>query len=178
MFTHSSSRRRLAALATGATLLVGAAGIATAATASATPRPAPAKVVKLTQSQAEAQLRAAGIKWWSPGHCSKRSSFQCTSFEQINKSTVQGIIAFKKASKCAITITGGTETGHATSKYSHYNGYKLDISPSSCLSAYIKGKFHYIGQRSDGYPQWKAPSGNLYCNEGNHWDITYFKAAP
>jgi hypothetical protein len=28
--------------------------------------------------------------------------------------------------------------------------------------------------RGDGYPQWKAASGNLYCDEGSHWDITYY----
>ncbi|WP_055489563.1 hypothetical protein [Streptomyces sp. TP-A0356] len=176
MFTHSS-RRRLGTLAAGGAVLVaGASGVLTAAPAHAATAPASAaKVVKLTQAQAAHRLRAAGIKWWSQGHCTTRSNPQCTSFEKINKSTVQGIIAFKKAGRCAITITGGTEVGHATMKYSHHNGYKLDIVPTGCVSRYIRAKFTYIGHRGDGYPQWKAPSGNLYCNEGSHWDITYFR---
>ncbi|MGW0208688.1 hypothetical protein ACWDZ8_23775 [Streptomyces sp. NPDC003233] len=178
MVTHNSRHRLGALMAGGAVLVGGAAGILTAAPASAASHPAQTKVVKLSHAKAARQLRAAGIKWWSQGHCSTRSNPNCTSFEKINQSTVKGIIAFKKASKCAITITGGTEAGHATMKYSHHNGYKLDIMPTRCVTGYIRAHFRYIGHRGDGYPQWKAPSGNLYCNEGSHWDITYFRAKP
>ncbi|MFJ2116777.1 hypothetical protein ACIOEX_33695, partial [Streptomyces sp. NPDC087850] len=75
---------------------------------------------------------------------------------------------------CALTITGGTETGHATSEYSHWNGYKLDYRTTSCVTNYIKGTFAYIGVRGDGAPQWKSGSGNVYADEGNHWDVTYY----
>ena len=88
--------------------------------------------------------------------------------------TVDTIITLKHASGCAINITGGTEVGHASGTYSHYNGYKVDISHNSCIDGYIKNDFTYIGYRGDGYPQWKAASGNLYCDEGNHWDITVY----
>ena len=54
------------------------------------------------------------------------------------------------------------------------NGYKVDIAHNSCIDGYVKSAFSYIGLRGDGYPQWKAASGNLYCDEGNHWDITYY----
>lgn len=129
---------------------------------------------KLSQSQAAARIRAAGIDVWSSGGCTNRNKSNCTSFEQINDSTVSGIITLKSASGCAITITGGTETGHASGTYSHWNGYKVDISITSCINSYITRNFTYQGKRGDGAPLYKSAAGNLYANEGNHWDITYF----
>jgi hypothetical protein len=131
-------------------------------------------VTKLTQSQAASQLSAAGVTWSSSGHCTTRSNSTCTSFEQINQSTVSGVITLKHASGCAINITGGTEVGHASGTYSHYNGYKVDIAHNSCIDGYIHNAFTRIGNRGDGYPQWEAASGNIYCDEGSHWDITYY----
>src|SRR5919112_2171393 len=83
-------------------------------------------VTKLTQAQAASQLSAAGITWSSSGGCTDRYNSTCTSFEQINQSTVSGVITLKRSSGCAINITGGTETGHASGTYSHWNGYKVD----------------------------------------------------
>ncbi|AUY54745.1 hypothetical protein [Streptomyces sp. CB01881] len=129
---------------------------------------------KLSQSTAAARFSGAGITWSSSGGCTTRSNSTCTSFEQINSGTVSTIITLKRASGCAINITGGTEVGHASGTYSHYNGYKVDIARNSCIDGYIQNSFTYIGYRGDGYPQWKAASGNLYCNEGNHWDILVY----
>jgi len=153
----------LVAAAVAGSLLAGA-GVAAAAPA----------VTKLTQAQAASQLSAAGITWSSSGNCTTRSNPHCTSFDQINASTVTGVITLKHASGCAINITGGTEVGHAAGTYSHYNGYKVDISHNTCNDNYVHNSFSYIGLRGDGYPQWKSAAGNLYCDEGNHWDITYF----
>jgi hypothetical protein len=130
---------------------------------------------KLTQAEAEAMLSGAGITWSSTGGCSDRDNPTCTSFEQINEATVQGIITFEGASGCAINITGGTETGHADGQYSHWNGYKVDISRDSCPSSYITSTFTYIGDRpGDGAPQYQSAAGNIYADEGNHWDILYY----
>ncbi|MEO6502705.1 MAG: hypothetical protein ABIQ09_12415 [Jatrophihabitantaceae bacterium] len=131
-------------------------------------------VTKLTQSQAASQLSAAGVTWSSSGGCTNRNISTCTSFEQINQSTVSGVITLKNASGCSINITGGTETGHASGTYSHWNGYKVDITHRTCVDSYIKNSFSRIGNRGDGYPQWQAASGNIYCDEGSHWDITYY----
>ncbi|WP_446663831.1 hypothetical protein [Flexivirga sp. B27] len=149
------------------------AGIA-AATIAVSAGPA-AAVTKLSQSKAASQFKAAGVTSSSTGGCTTRSNKHCTSYEQINQTTVSGVITLKKASGCAIRITGGTEVGHASGTYSHYNGYKVDIAKSSCLNSYVKNHFTYVGKRGDGFPQWKAASGNLYCDEGNHWDVTYYK---
>ncbi len=131
-------------------------------------------VTKLSQSQAASQLSAAGITWSSSGNCTTRSNAHCTSFDQINAATVQGVITLKHASGCAINITGGTEVGHASGTYSHYNGYKVDIAHNSCIDNYVHSAFTKIANRGDGYPQWQASSGNLYCDEGTHWDVTYY----
>jgi hypothetical protein len=37
------------------------------------------------------------------------------------------------------------------------------------VTGYIKRSFTYIGGN-----KWRAGSGNVYFNEGNHWDITYY----
>jgi hypothetical protein len=152
-------------------LLVGL--VATAIGLFAVSAPASA-ATKLSQSAAASQLSAAGITWSSSGGCTTRSNSTCTSFDQINQSTVSGAITLKHASGCAINITGGTEVGHASGTYSHYNGYKIDITHHTCIDNYIHNAFTRIANRGDGYPQWQAGSGNLYCDEGSHWDITYY----
>jgi len=129
---------------------------------------------KLSQSDAAARIRAAGISVYSSGGCTTRSKSNCTSFDQINSSTISGIITFHSASSCAITITGGTEVGHAAGTYSHYNGYKVDVSRTTCVTDYIHKNFAYQGPRSDGAPLYKSAAGNIYADEGSHWDITYF----
>ncbi|KOG20831.1 hypothetical protein ADK34_23190, partial [Streptomyces viridochromogenes] len=98
----------------------------------------------------------------------------CTSFEQLNLATAQGAQTLKSASGCALNITGGTETGHASGTYSHWNGYKLDFAKYTCVGNYIKNTFTYIGLRGDGAPQWKSGAGNVYADEGNHWDVTFY----
>ncbi len=131
-------------------------------------------VTKLTQAQAASQLSNAGVTWSSSGNCTNRYNSTCTSFEQINQSTVSGVITLKNASGCSINITGGTEVGHASGTYSHYNGYKVDVTHRTCIDSYIHNAFTRIGNRGDGYPQWRSAAGNVYCDEGSHWDITYY----
>lgn len=130
---------------------------------------------KLTHEQAVDQLRAAGITWNSTGGCTDRDNPKCTSFEQVNSGTIEGVITLKRASGCPINISGGTEAGHSMlNARNHWTGYKLDLSKNTCLNNYIRGSFTYVGRRADGYGQWQALSGNLYCDEGNHWDVLYY----
>ncbi|MEU0838318.1 hypothetical protein ABZ370_02450 [Streptomyces sp. NPDC005962] len=151
-----------------------AAVAVTAATAVLLPAAtAEASGAKLTHRQAATKLRAAGIGWTSSGNCSDRNRRNCTSFTKINSGTVKGVITFKRASRCRVTITGGTETGHAGGTRSHWKGYKVDIAPTSCVTRFIKRQYAYIGRRGDGAPMYRSSAGNVYANEGNHWDITY-----
>ncbi|MFE2598104.1 hypothetical protein ACFXCZ_16685 [Streptomyces sp. NPDC059396] len=129
---------------------------------------------KISHATATSMFSSRGITWSSSGGCSNRNNPTCTSFEQLNLATAQGAQTLKSASGCALNITGGTETGHASGTYSHWNGYKLDFAKATCLTNYIKNNFTYIGPRGDGYPQWQSGAGNLYADEGNHWDVTYY----
>jgi hypothetical protein len=151
----------LVALAVGVTPAVAGAQQATA-------------VTKMSHSQATSVFRAAGITWSSSGNCSNRNNPRCTSFSQINRATVLGVRTLKRASRCAINLTGGTETGHASGTYSHWNGYKVDFSKYTCVGNYIRRNFTRIADRGDGAKQWRAGSGNIYADEGNHWDVTYY----
>ncbi|MFY9916225.1 MAG: hypothetical protein WAK18_16255 [Nocardioidaceae bacterium] len=150
------------------------AGVVTLVVATVAPMSGASAVTKLTDAQAAAQLSAVGITRSSSGGCTNRNNSTCTSYEQINQSTVDGIKTYKSVSGCAVNITGGTETGHASGTYSHWNGYKVDISRSTCNDSYITSHYSYIGYRSDGYPMYQAASGNVYTNEGSHWDIVYY----
>ena len=128
----------------------------------------------VTQASAESQFRAVGITWSSSGGCTTRSNSTCTSFEGIRQTTIDGAKTLKSASGCALNITGGTEVGHASGTYSHYNGYKLDFTRTTCLTSYVHNTFTYIGLRGDGYPQYQSGAGNVYADEGSHWDVTFY----
>jgi hypothetical protein len=133
-----------------------------------------AAVTKISHATATSMFRQVGITWSSSGNCSDRNNPTCTSFEQLNLATAQGAQTLKRASGCALNITGGTETGHASGTYSHWNGYKLDYGKNTCVTNYIKNSFTYIGLRGDGAPQYQSGSGNIYADEGNHWDVLYY----
>ncbi|KAF5376303.1 hypothetical protein D9615_008491 [Tricholomella constricta] len=129
----------------------------------------------LTQAQAEARLIPNGITASSTGGCTTKSISTCTSYSGILSGTVDGVITLKKASGASsLVITGGTEVGHASGTFSHANGYKVDVRHGTTLDNYIHSAFTRIANRGDGFPQWQAASGNIYCDEGTHWDITYF----
>jgi hypothetical protein len=161
--------------AAAASLLVaGASAYATGGEADPVSTPAAShvvapKVTKLSHADATARLRSSGITWSSSGGCSDRSNPHCTSFSQVNLATIQGAQTLKSASGCALNVTGGTEVGHASGTYSHYNGYKLDMSKSTCLTNYIHNNFTSIGGG-----KWKSGAGNIYYDENNHWDITFY----
>lgn len=131
-------------------------------------------VTKISHATATQMFRDVGITWSSSGNCSDRYNSTCTSFEQLNLATAQGAQTLKRASGCALNITGGTEVGHASGTYSHWNGYKLDMSKYTCIGNYIKNNFSYSGLRGDGYPMWTSGAGNVYTDEGSHWDVLYY----
>lgn len=123
---------------------------------------------KMSDSAARAKLTSAGIGVSSSGGCSDRNNSSCTSLDQVNSTTIDGAVTLKNASTCDLTVTGGTETGDASGTYSHWNGYKLDFHMTSCLTSYVKGTFSSIGGG-----KWQSGGGNVYFDEGNHWDVTF-----
>ncbi|MFB9907414.1 hypothetical protein [Allokutzneria oryzae] len=140
-----------------------------------TPPAADRSGVKLSHGAAVTRLRNAGLTIWSSGNCSDRLNPNCTSFEQINSGTIDGVVTLKKASGCPINVTGGTEDAHGShAGYSHWNGYKVDFSRGECVEGYIRRNFTKVNPPTFGIEQYKAPSGNIYTNESNHWDVLYW----
>ncbi len=133
---------------------------------------------RIRHSSALSQLNGAGISVTSSGVVTAdRTTNPSTSLEQMRQNTVSGLISFKSASGCAVTVTGGTENYiHSGGTYSHWTGYKIDISYTTCVTNYIQGHFTYAGQRSDGAALYKDSAGNIYANESfaGHWDILYY----
>lgn len=130
--------------------------------------------VKLTQDEAASRLAAAGIPVASTGNCSDPTRTDCTALEQINAASIDGIITLAEASGCPITVTGGTEMGHAQSEFSHENGYKIDVPHTDCIDAYVQNSFSPIENRAtDGAPQYRSNAGNIYADEDTHWDILF-----
>jgi hypothetical protein len=163
---HQCTRtwRAFAALLTGLVIVVATSLVAAGPAEAAT---------KLSHREAAKRLREANITWSSSGGCSDRNNPTCTSFSQIRSSTVRGIKTFKRASGCRINITGATETGHDTTlRYSHWRGWKVDISKTRCVKRYIRNHFRNLGL-TRGVPTWRSSGGNVYRDEGNHWDIAY-----
>ncbi|QXJ23112.1 hypothetical protein AGRA3207_004228 [Actinomadura graeca] len=127
---------------------------------------------RLEQQFAKYALRGSGIGWRSTGHCSERTKPTCTSFEGLRWSSLKGLLDFAEESGCEITVTGGTEDGHAGGQYSHGNGYKLDIATGGCVDRAIT-RYRFAGVRGDGAKLYQAPSGALFAREKDHWDILF-----
>ncbi|MEU6241458.1 hypothetical protein [Streptomyces sp. NPDC047024] len=128
---------------------------------------------RLTNRQALAQLAAAGIK----------RPVGNTSLEGVRTRTIQGVIALKKNSRCTITITGGTERGHAPGPRSHALGYKLDLrtrNEGACVTKWIKNT-QKKGKPRGTDPRWYGKLAGIsleYVYEtprrgGVHWDVTF-----
>ena len=86
-------------------------------------------------TDAKNKLSAAGIQVTSSGNCSDINNAKCTSLEGIPASTIDNIINTKNVCGITPTITGGTETGHA----SHGAGkavvdFSWNQSLAACLS--------------------------------------------
>ncbi len=118
-----------------------------------------------TDAEARAALADAGIGVWesSPGR---------TSLYNINQATIDEAVRIKQACGCAVTVTGGTESGHAPGTYSHSSGYKIDLDDSPGINNYITSNYTYAGRRSgDNAAIYNAPNGAIYYKEGDHWDV-------
>jgi hypothetical protein len=104
----------------------------------------------LTQAEAQTDLTAAGIGVASTGNCSDPSNPNCTSLAGMQESTVDNLVDFKNecGTSCTVTVTGGTEAGHAAGDASHANGDKADIALNPAVNNYITQNFVFVGNRS------------------------------
>ncbi|MDO8240577.1 MAG: hypothetical protein Q7T51_01135 [Candidatus Moranbacteria bacterium] len=120
------------------------------------------------------RLAGAGISVNRPNSCPVGQGTGCTSTAGLRESTINGLANLKTACNCNLTLTGGSEDGHAsTTIYNHANGYKADLGLNSSLTSYVKNNYTPAGTRSDGAAMYKDTSGNIYAVEEDHWDICY-----
>ncbi|WP_343948619.1 hypothetical protein [Nonomuraea longicatena] len=129
--------------------------------------------IRISHRTATGRLRSAGLRWKSSGHCANRRIRHCTSLESVRTATIAKVIDLKRDSGCPVMVTGGTETGHMPGRYSHEQGYKLDISLTPCIDRHITTSYAYAGIRSDGSPLYRSPEGDIYAKEPDHWDILF-----
>lgn len=170
-----TSKRWLAVATLALSLTATAAGPATAAAQtsskntqarSAAAVSTPKRTARLSDAKARQLLKQNRISVYSSGNCSNRKRANCTSLDTIKAAPVLDAIALKKASGCTVLITAGTEVGHAKGTYSHWNGYKVDINRSACLSKWIPKHYKKVATN-----KWQR-GNTIYWLEGSHWDVT------
>ncbi|MDP2655673.1 MAG: pilin [bacterium] len=113
-----------------------------------------------------------GISVSSSGNCCDRNNRSCTSLDGMLQATIQQIKNVKN--KCGgITVTGGTETGHASEggAGSHSSGSKVDLGQNVVSCILGTSGSSSVNPPSFGSAQVKDKCGNIYTWEGNHTDI-------
>ncbi|WP_157544861.1 hypothetical protein [Microtetraspora fusca] len=131
---------------------------------------------RLEHAGAMRQLLAAGLRWRSSGRCTDRTNPTCTSLDGVRYGTLAQAIELKRRSDCRIVVTGGTEVGHTRGRYSHENGYKIDVAHNPCIDAYVTKTFDYWTTRGDGARMYRPEAASdtiVYADEDNHWDILF-----
>ncbi len=99
----------------------------------------------------------------------------CTNVGNMRPNTVAQVIGIKTSCKgCVVTVTGGSEAGHASGDLSHGAGYKVDLRLEPTLNTYLQS-MESIGKRTgdslgDAYTD--KCRNNQYVKESSHWDIT------
>ncbi|WP_336209220.1 hypothetical protein [Nonomuraea sp. LPB2021202275-12-8] len=129
--------------------------------------------VHLSHTRAANWIKGAGLRWQSTGNCTNRRLHNCTSLDSVRTSTVAGLVDLKHRSQCPVTVTGGTEAGHAPGRFSHGAGYKIDISHNQCIDRYITKNHDRTGVRSDGAALYRSSAGTVFADESDHWDILF-----
>jgi hypothetical protein len=118
----------------------------------------------LSHEQAKSQLEASGIVISGP-----------ITLAGLRQVMIDELIGLKQqCSSCAVVVTSATGGDHASGVCSHGNGYKVDLrstAEGTALTNYIKKTYTPQGTRSDGSPIYLAPTGALYAQESNHWDV-------
>ena len=124
--------------------------------------------VQLPHENAMEQLQSAGITIASG-----------INLAGVRQATINEAIQLRAQCNCNVTVNSATGGVHETGRYSHANGYKIDLDDTSALNAYIlnPNNFRRIGVRTerDGtrVPLYQRPSGGaIYAQESTHWDVT------
>jgi len=134
----------------------------------------PATTTCSSDQQTRSEIVAADIRvnktCQDPSSCSVSGGQTC--LYCLQSCTISGVEAIKQNCNCDVTITGGSECGHAGGTYSHGNGYKTDLRPNTNLNNYIQQQ----GCSTTPDTNCKGKDGNIYRYEtagGAHWDVCY-----
>jgi hypothetical protein len=117
-------------------------------------------------------LAGAGVTGRSTANCCTKTQSTCTSLDGMLQNTIDQIKNVQN--KCGgVTVTGGTEVGHASEggTGSHSSGSKVDLGQNliSCITGTAGSSS--VNPPSFGSSQVKDKCGNIYTWEGNHTDI-------
>lgn len=120
-----------------------------------------------TDASARTKLQQNSVSVTSSGNCSNPQNPSCTSLDGFPVSTVAFLIQLKRDCGCSLTVTGGTETGHAT----HGPGKAaVDIDRSAVL-AFMQTQTKIGMSRNRpiysyrGYRIWDEDSGHFHAWE-------------
>ncbi|MCR4323321.1 MAG: hypothetical protein NUV61_04520 [Candidatus Azambacteria bacterium] len=114
-------------------------------------------------------LTDAGILFYSTGNCTDPTISTCTSVEQLPQNAINGILSLNSSCGCSLTISGGTETGHAT----HGLGQpRVDFSFNAELTAYIMATATSSTPTALGM-KYTFPNGTTYLQEIDHWHASF-----
>ncbi len=104
-----------------------------------------------------------------------------TNLSGLRSTTISGLTGLSNScGGCNIQISGGTESGHEPGTFSHTNGYKLDLTPSTALDNVIYNRIatscrippslntNCAGMDGNTYRYEPNSSGN-----GHHWDVCF-----
>ncbi|MEK7193191.1 MAG: pilin [Patescibacteria group bacterium] len=137
----------------------------------------------LDDATARNQLRAAGIEVTSSNgsnsNCTSAGQTNCTSLSGLPQLAVDNLIALKSDCKCALTVTAGTEAGHAT----HGMGKSIvDVRADNKVTSYLQNEiraanphisailpdtYYSIGNERYRYEPPDKPG------EGPHWHVEF-----
>jgi hypothetical protein len=101
-----------------------------------------------------------------------------TSVGRLKPRTIEGLVALRHQVRTPLMVTGGNEDGHADGRYSHGNGYKVDLRLTPKLGEFVKRVCVYIGRRADQALLWVHPNGWVFAREPDHWDVSFAGIAP
>ena len=126
------------------------------------------------EAAVRAQLAAAGVAINHDPCPAGSDGSGCTNVGGMQTATVNQIIIISNSCGGGITVTGGTEPGHAPGTYSHGNGYKVDLRLTDTLDACLQSMTSIGTRIGDGPgPAYADSCGeNQYVKESDHWDIT------
>lgn len=133
--------------------------------------PASSGAIPTGEAERKALLESRGVKVW-------HSDTGVTELAGLREPTVQVVIDLAQAIGPLQLNSGSEKSGHNEGKYSHANGYKIDIQSTPAIDNYIQ-KYLYIGTRSgDNAPTYTDGKGNYYYREKTIWDIGVGTAFP